>query len=331
VMDGASCGSDSDTECDSPDTCDGMGGCQDNNEADGTACGTQGMECFEDDECVSGACQDNGFQEAGTPCSDDGEFCTDDSCNEIGECVHTPSCLDIKPASCPNPVNAGSNGLIPIALIGSPGFDVSDVDLDTLELSRVDGVGGSVIPWRTKIRDVATPFAGELCDCHEFAGDGILDVLMKYRMSETAAALRLAGLPHGTILELQVTGNLLDGSPFAAIDCVVVVGGEVSSLIVTSNMFDTLVEVAPLDLTVDGDGFADFGRAYPVGTWVTVTAPTSSSGHRFVRWIVNGALQPIGQRTLEVEIASEVNLDAIYARSSRLEPDRPIEFDGDMD
>jgi hypothetical protein len=48
--------------------------------------------------------------------------------------------LDIKPGSCPNPLNPRSHGVLPVALLGTEGFDVTDVDVSTLTISR----GGSV-------------------------------------------------------------------------------------------------------------------------------------------------------------------------------------------
>ena len=55
-----------------------------------------------------------------------------------------------------------------------------------------------------------------------------------------------------------------------------------------SNVGDTFIEVTPLDLNIDSDGFTSFGRAYYPGTLLTVTAPPTSEGRRFVRWRVDG-------------------------------------------
>ncbi|MHC4650604.1 MAG: hypothetical protein ACYTES_07060, partial [Planctomycetota bacterium] len=74
--------------------------------------------------------------------------------------------VDIKPGSCPNSFNRGSRGRLPVAVLGTDGFDVADIDVDTIELSRADGIGGSVAPLRIGFEDVGTPFDGEPCDCH---------------------------------------------------------------------------------------------------------------------------------------------------------------------
>ncbi len=71
--------------------------------------------------------------------------------------------------------------------------------------------------------DVATPFNGELCDCHELTGDGIDDLSMKFKSQEVVAALELNDLPPGAPVELCVGGELLDGTEFEACDCIRIV------------------------------------------------------------------------------------------------------------
>lgn len=139
--------------------------------------------------------------------------------------------LDIKPGSCPNAFNRGSHGVLPVALVGTESFDVTQVDISSILLSRADGVGGSVAPNEgppgphSVFEDVATPFDGELCDCHELQGDGILDLSMKFRTDDVVAALELDDFRRGDLVELVVTGILLDGTEFEAGDCILIVGG----------------------------------------------------------------------------------------------------------
>jgi hypothetical protein len=62
--------------------------------ADGTFCGDDGTECTNQDVCVNGDCQDNGFEPPDTPC-DDGNECTSgtgvsegpDLCDGQGVCT----------------------------------------------------------------------------------------------------------------------------------------------------------------------------------------------------------------------------------------------------
>ena len=43
--------------------------------------------------------------------------------------------IDIKPGSDPNSINLGSNGVVPVAILGSPGFDAATVNPSTVTLS----------------------------------------------------------------------------------------------------------------------------------------------------------------------------------------------------
>ncbi|MEE9296334.1 MAG: integrin alpha, partial [Phycisphaerae bacterium] len=232
-----------------------------------------------------------------------------------------PLPLDIKPGSCPNPFNRHGNGVLPVALAGTVDFDPTEVDLSTLQLSRADGVGGSVAPNEgppgphSVLEDVATPFDGEGCECHDLGGDGIDDLSMKFKTRDLVDALELDDLFGGAVVELVLSGSLLDGTPFTAGDCIVIVPpGDLGPINATvgSNVGDTFIEVTPLDLNIDSDGFSNFGRSYYTGTVVTVSAPPTSEGRRFVRWMVEGVLQEIGVRTIEVAVAEDTTLQALY-------------------
>jgi hypothetical protein len=141
--------------------------------------------------------------------------------------------LDIKPGSCPNPMNVKNNGKgkLPVALMGTENFDVGLVDWATLTLARADGVGASVMPLEgppgphTVVEDVGSPFDGELCECeeHDGQGDGLLDLSMKFSRPELIDVLELDDLGSGDTIELVLSGALLDGTPFEASDCIVIV------------------------------------------------------------------------------------------------------------
>jgi hypothetical protein len=204
--------------------------------------------------------------------------------------------LDIKPGSCPNSFNRNGNGVLPVALVGTEMIDVTGVDLGSLLLSRADGVGGSVAPLEgppgphTVFEDVATPFFGEMCECDDAHGDGFMDVSMKFRSQDVVDALELDGLLPGDLVELVLTGALLDGTPFEASDCVRLVppGTSGGFLHVTANAPDVFISLTPLDDQLDGGGFGSFERTYPVGTVVTLTAPAVHGVHTFVGWHLDG-------------------------------------------
>ncbi len=207
--------------------------------------------------------------------------------------------LDIKPGSCPNSYNRNSHGVLPVALVGSESFDLSQVDLDSLLLVRTDGEGGSVAPNfgppgpHPTIDDVATPFEGEECDCHSATGDGIDDLMMHFQTDDVVAILDLNSFPPGAFVPLTLTGTL-DGSEFEVDDCVRLVppGTAPGLLAVTSNLPSAWIDLTPPDNAIDEGGFANFVRSYPLTTEVTLTAPSAQLGWVFVGWNVLTAPGP---------------------------------------
>jgi len=127
--------------------------------------------------------------------------------------------LDIKPASCPNPVNTKSRGVIPAAILGSEYFDVSQVDVSTVKLEGVE-------PLRWRFKDVATPFepvVGKVdCkeNCNKLGPDGFIDLTLKF--STQAVVKALGKVKDRECLTLQLTGKLLDGTPIVGEDVVVI-------------------------------------------------------------------------------------------------------------
>ena len=82
----------------------------------------------------------------------------------------TPVSIDIKPGSCPNSFNRDSNGVLPVAIVGTEDFDVTQIDPSTVEICSLDENGdviGCIGPHEgppgphTVVEDVATPFDGE--------------------------------------------------------------------------------------------------------------------------------------------------------------------------
>jgi hypothetical protein len=133
--------------------------------------------------------------------------------------------LDIRPGSCPNPLNirqASSSakmlkgGVLPVAILGSSTLDVASIDVASL---RLEGIA----PLRHGYEDVATPAGPEACDCTTLGADGYMDLTLKFDAAQLAAAL--APLTENTTLLLQVTGSMVDGSPISGEDCVRIVPG----------------------------------------------------------------------------------------------------------
>lgn len=143
-------------------------------------------------------------------------------CEDVPTTVH----LDIKPGSCPNPLNIHPctkerkngkkpEGVLPVAILGGPNFDVRDVDLSSL---RLEGVA----PLRHSYEDVTRPASGnEECDCTTRGPDGIMDLALKFSRQEIVATF--GPVEDGDELALTVAGFLVDGTPFEASDCVTIV------------------------------------------------------------------------------------------------------------
>lgn len=98
--------------------------------------------------------------------------------------------LDIKPGNDAGPINLLSNGVIPVAILGSDIFEVADVDVDTLAFGP-----GAAAP--------AHKQGGHFDDVND---DGLTDLLSHYRTQEAVIT--------PVDLEACLTGQTLDGTPF---------------------------------------------------------------------------------------------------------------------
>ena len=170
--------------------------------------------------------------------------------------------FDVRPASCPNPLNARSQGVLPVALLGTAQLDVNDVDVSTLRIE-----GAAAVRW--DYDDVAAPFAGaiagDLCGCTEAGPDGRLDLKLKFDTQDLVLASEDG--------RLTLTGELLDGTPIEGVDCIVVVGRATPAI--------PTVQGAPADGT-NPVGFQETG--FDVGSEAIVpNDDTTRDGHLLQR------------------------------------------------
>ena len=130
--------------------------------------------------------------------------------------------VDIKPGSCPNPLNVKSKGVLPAAILGGSGFDVSQIDPASVMLE-------GVAPLRWSYEDVAAPvepFLGKQdCyeDCEEVYPDGYMDLTLKFDTQEVVAAL--GEVSDGDCLVLTLSGQLMEefgGTEISGEDVIVI-------------------------------------------------------------------------------------------------------------
>lgn len=129
--------------------------------------------------------------------------------------VSTPVYIDINPGKCPNKINVKSGGKLSVAILGTEEFDVSQVDPTSIELEGVPPISWSM-------KDVATPYAGDMedCDpndCHALEGDGYMDLVLKFKVP-----LLVPNLDPGDCDILELTGYLYDSTPIAGSDVVAI-------------------------------------------------------------------------------------------------------------
>ncbi|HVS17129.1 MAG TPA: hypothetical protein VMT18_00920 [Planctomycetota bacterium] len=147
---------------------------------------------------------------------------TTQQCRTIVTVLPRPD-LDICPFGCPTPLGKTQTGTVRSVLTANAYFDASLVDTNTLVMRRTDGVGGSVQFFAAALMDAATPVESDSCDaCPIVAPDGFDDRILLSDAVTMVNAFLIANEPNGTVLEIEVTGELLDGTPFSAQDCVTV-------------------------------------------------------------------------------------------------------------
>ena len=128
--------------------------------------------------------------------------------------------LDIKPGSCPNPLNGASNGILPAAILGTEEFDVSEIDVTSIRLAGIAAI-------RHNYEDVSGLVSdSNECACIAEGPDGFDDLTLKFKTQDIVEVLvnSYDTLEKGQTLSLTLTGELFDGTTIEGADCIKLVG-----------------------------------------------------------------------------------------------------------
>ncbi len=114
--------------------------------------------------------------------------------------------VDVKPGSSVNPLNLRSNGVLPVAILGTDEVDVADIDPASLLLNGIP-------PLRWNYGDVSglsvDPYPDMQSDGGE-TGDGREDLTLKFNTQDIAGTL--GTVQRGDTVTLTMDGELYDGT-----------------------------------------------------------------------------------------------------------------------
>lgn len=125
--------------------------------------------------------------------------------------------VDVKPMSCPNPINVTSLGVLPVAILGTDELDVTTIDPASVKLAGVE-------PLRSSLEDVATPYEPFLNKplnayaCTSYGPDGYLDLVLHFDMQMVVAAI--GPVADRAVIKLTIAGSLYDATPIIGEDVV---------------------------------------------------------------------------------------------------------------
>lgn len=112
--------------------------------------------------------------------------------------------IDVKPGSDPNSINLCSNGVVPVAILGSDTFYANDIDPDTLRFADAS------------VKMVGKKDPNTLCSLEDVNGDGFDDLVCNFITYDIA-------LLDGDSTTVDVNGELFDGTPIKGSDSVNIV------------------------------------------------------------------------------------------------------------
>lgn len=229
--------------------------------------------------------------------------------------------LDIKPGSCPNPLNLRSHGQIPVALLGTDDFDVADVDISTLALTRAGAFATSLDGDQANAGmgtgSTATGQASMTLDvdsnefCMDLSFGGLLGTQTVQHVHGPATPTMNAGVLFGipgpgsfsgfcTILSDAHEQIILDGLAYINIHSTRDPGGEIRGQIIPATVPPTMVHTEDTGTPFEGelcgcaeggpDGIPDLVLSFDRQEVVAVLGLKTSDDGSFVPLTVTGRL-----------------------------------------
>lgn len=209
--------------------------------------------------------------------------------------------FDMRPGSCPNPLNPMSHGVVPALVLGSMDVDANDIDAASLRIE------GSVSPLKFRVADMASARTGGGNPCADIASahnggsnpcadmspDGINDLWLEFSTQDIAAVLGPVG--KGDIVTLHLTGRLINGTHIEGEDVVAIVGNQDRAPLALGTKPPTTFALHQ-NVPNPFNPTTDIRFDVPPESGV-VTLRIYDVNGRLVRTLVNGPLPP-GQKTV---------------------------------